>query len=60
MPFCRNVLERAVLQKLKPNKMQVIYKKYLQLEENHGTEATVAKVKQQAEEWVKNYAKAVK
>ncbi|XP_017113689.1 protein RRP5 homolog [Drosophila elegans] len=56
----RNVLERAVLQKLKPNKMQVIYKKYLQLEENHGTEATVAKVKQQAEEWVKNYAKAVK
>ncbi|KAH8247129.1 hypothetical protein KR032_010485 [Drosophila birchii] len=56
----RNVLERAVLQKLKPNKMQVIYKKYLQLEETHGTEATVAKVKRQAEEWVKNYAKAVK
>ncbi|KAH8363499.1 hypothetical protein KR084_010954 [Drosophila pseudotakahashii] len=56
----RNVLERAVLQKLKPNKMQVIYKKYLQLEENHGTEATVAKVKQQAEQWVKNYAKAIK
>ncbi|XP_039492293.1 protein RRP5 homolog [Drosophila santomea] len=56
----RNVLERAVLQKLKPNKMQVIYKKYLQLEENHGTDATVAKVKQQAEQWVKNYAKAVK
>ncbi|KAH8294202.1 hypothetical protein KR054_009409 [Drosophila jambulina] len=56
----RNVLERAVLQKLKPNKMQVIYKKYLQLEETHGTEATVAKVKRQAEEWVKNYAKTVK
>nr|XP_043068327.1 protein RRP5 homolog isoform X2 [Drosophila bipectinata] len=56
----RNVLERAVLQKLKPNKMQVIYKKYLQLEESHGTEATVAKVKQQAEEWVKNYTMAVK
>ncbi|XP_017084123.2 LOW QUALITY PROTEIN: protein RRP5 homolog [Drosophila eugracilis] len=56
----RNVLERAALQKLKPNKMQVIYKKYLQLEENHGTEATVAKVKQQAEQWVKNYAKATK
>ncbi|XP_016981439.1 protein RRP5 homolog [Drosophila rhopaloa] len=56
----RNVLERAVLQKLKPNKMQVIYKKYLQLEENHGSDATVAKVKQQAEQWVKNYAKAVK
>ncbi|KAH8323641.1 hypothetical protein KR074_008255 [Drosophila pseudoananassae] len=55
----RNVLERAVLQKLKPNKMQVIYKKYLQLEESHGTEATVAKVKQQAEEWVKNYTMAV-
>ncbi|KAH8383522.1 hypothetical protein KR009_009143 [Drosophila setifemur] len=54
----RNVLERAVLQKLKPNKMQVIYKKYLQLEENHGTEATVSKVKQQAEQWVRNYAKA--
>eukprot|EP00099_Drosophila_melanogaster_P023471 NP_651245.1 uncharacterized protein Dmel_CG5728 [Drosophila melanogaster] len=56
----RNVLERAVVQKLKPNKMQVIYKKYLQLEENHGTDATVAKVKQQAEQWVKNYAKTVK
>jgi len=53
-------LERAVVQKLKPNKMQVIYKKYLQLEENHGTDATVAKVKQQAEQWVKNYAKTVK
>ncbi|XP_016952467.1 protein RRP5 homolog [Drosophila biarmipes] len=56
----RNVLERAVLQKLKPTKMQVIYKKYLQLEENHGTEATAAKVKQQAEQWVKNYENSIK
>ncbi|XP_068153955.1 rRNA biogenesis protein RRP5 [Drosophila tropicalis] len=53
----RNVLERAVVQKLRPNKMQVIYKKYLQLEENFGTEAHVANVKQQAEQWVRNYAK---
>ncbi|XP_037732812.1 protein RRP5 homolog [Drosophila subpulchrella] len=56
----RNVLERAVLQKLKPTKMQVIYKKYLQLEENHGTEATAAKVKHQAEQWVNNYEKSIK
>ncbi|BFF90401.1 protein RRP5 homolog [Drosophila madeirensis] len=55
----RNVFERAVQQKLKPEKMRVIYKKYLELEKEHGTKATEAKVMQEAEQWVKNYAKAI-
>ncbi|XP_022211843.1 protein RRP5 homolog [Drosophila obscura] len=55
----RNVLDRAVQQKLKPEKMQVIYKKYLELEKEHGTKATEAKVMQEAQQWVKNYAKAI-
>ncbi|KAH8312068.1 hypothetical protein KR044_009241 [Drosophila immigrans] len=53
----RNVLERAVLQKLAPNKMLVIYKKYLEFEQKHGTEANAARVKQLAEEYVKSQNK---
>ncbi|KAH8360095.1 hypothetical protein KR093_010661 [Drosophila rubida] len=56
----RNVLERAVLQKLPPNKMLVIYKKYLEFEHKHGTEANAARVKQLAEEYVKSQNKAPK
>ncbi|XP_017140750.1 protein RRP5 homolog [Drosophila miranda] len=55
----RNVLDRAVQQKLKPEKMRVIYKKYLKLEKKHGSKATEAKVMQEAEEWVKNFTKSI-
>ncbi|XP_060651092.1 uncharacterized protein LOC132787803 [Drosophila nasuta] len=53
----RNVLERAVLQKLPPNKMLVIYKKYLEFEQKHGTEANASRVKKLAEEYVKSQNK---
>ncbi|KAH8278785.1 hypothetical protein KR018_009476 [Drosophila ironensis] len=53
----RNVLERAVGQKLKPSQMQVLYKKYMFLEAQHGTQDAVAKVRQQAKQWVQNYPK---
>lgn len=50
----RNVLERAVLQKLQPDKMHVLYKKYLDFEHKHGTEVNAARVKQLAEEYVQS------
>ncbi|EDV92511.1 protein RRP5 homolog [Drosophila grimshawi] len=56
----RNVLERAVLQKLQPDKMLVIYKKYLDFEEKHGTEGNAARVKQLAEQYVQSQNKALK
>ncbi|KAH8414171.1 hypothetical protein KR222_010875 [Zaprionus bogoriensis] len=56
----RNVLERAVLQKLQPDKMLVIYKKYLDFEQKHGTEVNAARVKQLAEQYVKSQNKVPK
>lgn len=56
----RNLLERAVLQKLQPEKMLVIYKKYLDFEQKHGTEVNAARVKQLAEQYVKSQNKAPK
>ncbi|XP_064554596.1 protein RRP5 homolog [Drosophila montana] len=56
----RNVLERAVLQKLQPDKMLVIYKKYLDFEMKHGTEANAARVKQLAEQYVQSQNKTLK
>ncbi|KAM8705693.1 hypothetical protein ACLKA7_010056 [Drosophila subpalustris] len=56
----RNVLERAVLQKLQPDKMLVIYKKYLDFEQKHGTEVNAARVKQLAEQYVQSQNKTLK
>lgn len=59
-PIYRNLMERAVLQKLQPDKMLVIYKKFLDLEEKHGTEENAARVKQLAEQYVQSQNKSFK
>ncbi|EDW15604.1 uncharacterized protein Dmoj_GI22689 [Drosophila mojavensis] len=56
----RNLMERAVLQKLQPDKMLVIYKKFLDLEEKHGTEENAARVKKLAEQYVQSQNKSLK
>ncbi|XP_059619898.1 protein RRP5 homolog [Phlebotomus argentipes] len=57
LDLARQVLERAVLQKLPLKKMRTLFKKYQELEEKHGDEQSVAKVKSMAEEFVQNYIK---
>ncbi|XP_030376236.1 protein RRP5 homolog [Scaptodrosophila lebanonensis] len=54
----RNVLARAVLHKLRPNKMVVIFKKFLDFELKYGTDENATRVKQMAEDYVKNYNKS--
>ncbi|KAL9893579.1 ribosomal RNA Processing 5 [Glossina fuscipes fuscipes] len=49
----RNVLERAIIQKIPLKKMRTIFKKYLEFEQNYGTEANVQRVKQLAVDYVK-------
>uniref|UniRef100_A0A1A9WLS2 S1 motif domain-containing protein n=1 Tax=Glossina brevipalpis TaxID=37001 RepID=A0A1A9WLS2_9MUSC len=48
----RNVLERAIIQKIPLKKMRIVFKKYLEFEQNHGTDANVQRVKQLAIDYV--------
>lgn len=50
--IARKVLERAVLQVLPPRKMKILYKKFINLEEQHGTQEDVIRVQQMAVEYV--------
>lgn len=49
-----------MLQKLQPDKMHVLYKKYLDFEQKHGTEVNAARVKQLAEQYVQSQNTAPK
>lgn len=49
----RNILERAVVQKIPLRKMRTIFKKYLEFEERFGSETNVQRVKQLAMDFVK-------
>ncbi|XP_073827184.1 ribosomal RNA Processing 5 [Musca autumnalis] len=49
----RNILERAIVQKIPLRKMRTIFKKYLEFEERFGNDANVQRVKQLAMEYVK-------
>ncbi|TMW51970.1 hypothetical protein DOY81_002960, partial [Sarcophaga bullata] len=49
----RNILERAVVQKIPLRKMRTIFKKYLEFEERFGNDANVQRVKQLAIDYVK-------
>lgn len=50
--FCRQVLERAVAQSLPVRRMKVLFKKFLQFEEQHGTPEGADRVRQMAVEYV--------
>ncbi|XP_075145856.1 ribosomal RNA Processing 5 [Haematobia irritans] len=50
----RNILERAVVQKIPLRKMRTIFKKYLEFEERFGNDTLVQRVKQLAMDYVKN------
>ncbi|CAH0392949.1 unnamed protein product [Bemisia tabaci] len=50
--LARQVIERGVAQKLKPQKMKSLYKKWLNFEKEHGTPESVADVKEE----IKKYA----
>uniref|UniRef100_A0A1I8NZ65 S1 motif domain-containing protein n=1 Tax=Stomoxys calcitrans TaxID=35570 RepID=A0A1I8NZ65_STOCA len=49
----RNILERAVVQKIPLRKMRTIFKKYLEFEERFGNDTLVQRVKQLAIDYVK-------
>lgn len=55
--LARQILDRAILQKLPLKKMRTIFKKYQEFEEKHGDEQSVEKIKGMAEEFVQNYIK---
>lgn len=57
--LARNVLERAVGQKLPVKKMKTLYKKWLQFEEQYGSEATVNHVRVAAENYVNSLNAAI-
>ncbi|XP_012135637.1 ribosomal RNA Processing 5 isoform X2 [Megachile rotundata] len=50
--IARKVLERAVIQTLPPRKMKSLFKKFINFEEQHGTQENVARVQQMAVEYV--------
>ncbi|XP_071441486.1 rRNA biogenesis protein RRP5 [Hetaerina americana] len=52
----RNVLQRAIAQNLPVRKMKVLFKKFLSLEETHGTPEGAARVRQLALEYVEKGA----
>ena len=52
MIFFRQVLERAVAQKLPIRKMKSLFSKFVQFEEQNGTPETVAKIHQMVKEYV--------
>ncbi|XP_067012114.2 protein RRP5 homolog [Anabrus simplex] len=52
LDIARQVLERAVVQKLPARKMKVLFKKFLQFEEQHGTPEGAEKVRLMALEYV--------
>ncbi|GAB0097371.1 RRP5 [Sergentomyia squamirostris] len=55
--LARDVLDRAILQKLPLKKMRTLFKKYQEFEEKYGDEQSVEKIKTMAEEFVQNYIK---
>ncbi|XP_003402033.2 protein RRP5 homolog [Bombus terrestris] len=50
--IARKVLERAVVQTLPPRKMKILFKKFINFEEQHGTQEDVTRVQQLAVEYV--------
>ena len=52
--IARKVLERAVVQTLPARRMKTLFKKFISFEEQHGTEESVARVKQMAVDYVEN------
>lgn len=54
LTFYRQTLERAVSQKIPMKKMRTLFKKYLEFEQQHGTEEHVTKVKVLAANYVEN------
>uniref|UniRef100_A0A1B0GJY3 rRNA biogenesis protein RRP5 n=1 Tax=Lutzomyia longipalpis TaxID=7200 RepID=A0A1B0GJY3_LUTLO len=55
--LARQILDRAILQKLPLKKMRSLFKKYQDFEEKFGNEQSVEKIKSMAEEFVQNYIK---
>ncbi|CAB3387719.1 Hypothetical predicted protein [Cloeon dipterum] len=52
----RSIMERAITQKLPVRKMKVIFKKYLEFAQQHGSEEEVAAVKEKAQQFVLSVA----
>lgn len=53
--FCyRQILDRAVVQKIPMKKMRTLFKKYLDFETKYGNEISVQKVKAMASNYVEN------
>lgn len=50
----RQTLERAVTHRIPMKKMRTLFKKYLEFEQKHGDDDTVAKVKMLAANYVHN------
>ncbi|XP_076236759.1 ribosomal RNA Processing 5 [Calliopsis andreniformis] len=50
--IARKILERAVVQTLPPRKMKTLFKKFINFEEQYGTQEGVARVQQMAAEYV--------
>ncbi|CAL7942589.1 unnamed protein product [Xylocopa violacea] len=50
--IARKVLERAIIQTLPPRKMKTLFKKFINFEEQYGTQEDVARVQQMAVEYV--------
>ncbi|XP_075221764.1 ribosomal RNA Processing 5 isoform X2 [Lycorma delicatula] len=57
--LARNVLERAVSQKLPVKKMKTLYKKWLQFEQMHGSEESVNHVREAAENYVNSLSSVI-
>lgn len=51
----RQLFERAITMQLSAKKMKFFFKRYLEFEKEHGTEATVERVMKKAEEFVENH-----
>jgi rRNA biogenesis protein RRP5 len=56
LPFFRKLFERIIHMKLPAKKMKVFFKRYLELEEQHGTAASVEHVKKSAQSYVEQYS----
>ncbi|GLG95212.1 Uncharacterized protein GBIM_02242 [Gryllus bimaculatus] len=52
--IARQVLDRAVIQKLPVAKMKFLFKKYLSFEQTHGTPDRVEKIREMAKNFVEN------
>lgn len=50
----RNIFERVITLNLSSKKMKNFFKRFLQFEKQHGTEKSVAHVKQKAQEYVES------